>query len=280
MTSATLLDPIGFTVSGDDPESLTVALPSWRPDCGGGDRRHRGGRRATTATATSRSWSRGRRSTAISRRSSSAAAGCASCLVGLGISEVMPSPFLVRRAGRRDRARRRRPARHEPVGRRRGRPATVAAPWAPAGGGIQRVAPAASASRCSRSATCTRRVRASSPTSARCLASCSPARRRRRRWPCGARSRRCSESARGSTRVRCRPDCIPTRSATLLAGRDRIGAVGEFAPDVLEAFGIDERVAVLELNLTIVLAAEPKPVRWKATSRHPSSDLDLAFVAR
>ena len=38
----------------------------------------------------------------------------------------------------------------------------------------------------------------------------------------------------------------PTRSATLVAGRDRIGAVGEIAPDVLDAFGIDERVAVLE----------------------------------
>ena len=54
----------------------------------------------------------------------------------------------------------------------------------------------------------------------------------------------------------------PTRSATLLAGRDRIGVVGEIAPDVLDAFGIDERVAVLELNLSIVLAdrAEAGPL--------------------
>jgi phenylalanyl-tRNA synthetase beta chain len=35
---------------------------------------------------------------------------------------------------------------------------------------------------------------------------------------------------------------------------------------------------VLELNLSRVLAIEPKPARWKPTSRHPSSDLDLAFV--
>lgn len=69
-----------------------------------------------------------------------------------------------------------------------------------------------------------------------------------------------------------------TRSAALAAGRDVIGAVGEVAPDVLEAFGITERVAVLELNLGHVLAQEPKPVAWKPTSRHPSSDLDLAFV--
>jgi len=70
----------------------------------------------------------------------------------------------------------------------------------------------------------------------------------------------------------------PTRSATLVAGRDPIGAVGEVAPGVLEAFGIDERVAVLELDAEAVVGTEPKPARWKATSRHPSSDLDLAFV--
>ena len=29
---AALIDPIGFGVSGDDPEALTVALPTWRPD--------------------------------------------------------------------------------------------------------------------------------------------------------------------------------------------------------------------------------------------------------
>lgn len=68
-----------------------------------------------------------------------------------------------------------------------------------------------------------------------------------------------------------------TRSATLVAGRDVIGAVGEVAPAVLAALGIDERVAVLELDLR-VLEREPKPAVWKPTSRHPSSDLDLAFV--
>lgn len=69
-----------------------------------------------------------------------------------------------------------------------------------------------------------------------------------------------------------------TRSATLIAGRDRVGSVGEIAPEVLEAFGITERVAVVELDLTTVLATEPKVARWKATSRNPSSDLDLALV--
>jgi phenylalanyl-tRNA synthetase beta chain len=70
----------------------------------------------------------------------------------------------------------------------------------------------------------------------------------------------------------------PTRSATLVAGRDVIGAVGEVAPEVRAAFGIDERVAVLELDLRPVVEREPRPPRWRPTSRHPSSDLDLAFL--
>ena len=70
----------------------------------------------------------------------------------------------------------------------------------------------------------------------------------------------------------------PARSATLSLGNTAIGAVGEVHPDVTDAYEIDERVAVLELNLTVLLGAEPKVPQWKPTSRFPSSDLDLAFV--
>ncbi|MBU3688242.1 MAG: phenylalanine--tRNA ligase subunit beta [Acidimicrobiales bacterium mtb01] len=69
----------------------------------------------------------------------------------------------------------------------------------------------------------------------------------------------------------------PTRSATLSAGRDVVGAVGEIHPDVLDAYEVSERVAVLELNLSVLLATEPKVAQWKATSRFPSTDFDLAF---
>lgn len=68
-----------------------------------------------------------------------------------------------------------------------------------------------------------------------------------------------------------------TRSATLQAGKVPLGAVGEVAPDVLTAFDVDERVAILEIDLDQFLSREPKPVQWKTTSRQPSSDLDLAF---
>jgi phenylalanyl-tRNA synthetase beta chain len=68
-----------------------------------------------------------------------------------------------------------------------------------------------------------------------------------------------------------------TRSATLQAGKLPLGAVGEVAPDVLAAFGVTERVAILEIDLDQFLAREPKPAQWKPTSRYPSSDLDLSF---
>ena len=74
------------------------------------------------------------------------------------------------------------------------------------------------------------------------------------------------------------PGMHPTRSATLSIGRDVVGCVGEIHPDVLDAFGVSERVAWLELDLTRLLGADAKIAQWKPTSRYPSTDLDLAFV--
>ena len=70
----------------------------------------------------------------------------------------------------------------------------------------------------------------------------------------------------------------PGRSATLSLGKDVVGIVGEVHPDVLDAYEVSERVALLELNLSILLGVEPKVAQWKPTSRYPSSDFDLAFV--
>ncbi len=69
-----------------------------------------------------------------------------------------------------------------------------------------------------------------------------------------------------------------TRSATLQAGREPTGAVGEVDPAVLQRFEVTERVAILELNLDEVLGRVPKPAVWRPVSKFPSSDLDLAFV--
>jgi phenylalanyl-tRNA synthetase beta chain len=64
----------------------------------------------------------------------------------------------------------------------------------------------------------------------------------------------------------------------LSLGRDVVGAVGEVHPDVLDAFGVAERVAWLELDLSRLLGQEPKIQQWRSISRFPSTDLDLAFV--
>jgi phenylalanyl-tRNA synthetase beta chain len=75
------------------------------------------------------------------------------------------------------------------------------------------------------------------------------------------------------------PDGLhPTRSATLSLGKGVVGAVGEVHPDALDAYGVSERVALLELDLSVLLASEPKVAQWKPTSRFPSSDFDLAFA--
>ena len=74
------------------------------------------------------------------------------------------------------------------------------------------------------------------------------------------------------------PGLHPTRSAALVAGPAQVGSVGEVVPQVLRAFGVSQRVAVLELNLSVLLAREPRVAQWQPTSRAPSSDLDLAFV--
>ena len=75
------------------------------------------------------------------------------------------------------------------------------------------------------------------------------------------------------------PGMHPTRSATLTAGKRHLGVVGEVHPDVLDEYSVAERVAVLELDLSALLATPAKVPMWKPTSRFPSSDLDLAIVA-
>jgi phenylalanyl-tRNA synthetase beta chain len=69
----------------------------------------------------------------------------------------------------------------------------------------------------------------------------------------------------------------PGRSASLLVGGEVVGEVGEVDPGVLEALGVRERVAWLQLDLDAALAAEHGEHLYRRISRYPSSDLDLAF---
>ena len=69
----------------------------------------------------------------------------------------------------------------------------------------------------------------------------------------------------------------PGRSGALVSGGVLVGEIGEIDPGVLDALGIRERVAWLQLDLGLVLAAPHGEHRYHHISRYPSSDLDLAF---
>lgn len=69
----------------------------------------------------------------------------------------------------------------------------------------------------------------------------------------------------------------PTRSARLLVAGEAVGIVGELDPAVLAGFGIAERVACLEVDLDHLLGLPHGERRYRPVSRYPSSDLDLAF---
>lgn len=79
--------------------------------------------------------------------------------------------------------------------------------------------------------------------------------------------------------LRVPPGMHPTRSASLARGKKIVGRVGEVDPVVLDRLGIVGRVSILELDLTVLLNENPKPVQARAINRHPSSDVDIAVVA-
>jgi phenylalanyl-tRNA synthetase beta chain len=273
---AGLLDPIGFTVTGEDPEALTVDLPSWRPDAIEEIdvieevARHYGYDNVPKRVPLSPL--HGHLSAAQQRRRR-----VREVLLGLGISEVMPSPFLsdddLRRAGFDGAVLRvtnplvadedaLRPSlrpgllRAVAFNEAHRRPGValfeIGHVYKPGPGELpmerEMLGVVLAGAEAPKAVAVWREIAAVLGVGARI------------------------------DQQRVPPGLHPTRSATLVAGRDAIGAVGEVAPGVLEAYGVDERVAILELDLSVVLAAEDKPARWKATSRHPSSDLDLAFA--
>ena len=74
------------------------------------------------------------------------------------------------------------------------------------------------------------------------------------------------------------PGMHPSRSAEVaIAGRVR-GAVGEVDPAVLDAWGVEGRVAWLQLDLDGVLKGPRTRRRYRPVSKYPPSHVDLAFV--
>jgi phenylalanyl-tRNA synthetase beta chain len=73
------------------------------------------------------------------------------------------------------------------------------------------------------------------------------------------------------------PGLHPTRAARLRCGALEVGRLGEIDPAVLDAYGIGERVAWLEVDLDALLAQPHDERTYRPFSLYPSSDIDLAF---
>ncbi|MBS1836583.1 MAG: phenylalanine--tRNA ligase subunit beta, partial [Actinobacteria bacterium] len=74
------------------------------------------------------------------------------------------------------------------------------------------------------------------------------------------------------------PGMHPGRAAVLEVAGFTGGVVGEIDPEVLDRFGIAERVAYLELELGSLLELPAAIRQARPVSRFPSTDVDLAFV--
>ncbi|HJP16015.1 MAG TPA: phenylalanine--tRNA ligase subunit beta [Acidimicrobiales bacterium] len=73
------------------------------------------------------------------------------------------------------------------------------------------------------------------------------------------------------------PGLHATRTAQIEILGEIIGFVGEIAPSVLTAYEVSERVGWLEVDLDAALAISHGDKPYKSISRYPSSDIDLAF---
>jgi len=69
----------------------------------------------------------------------------------------------------------------------------------------------------------------------------------------------------------------PTRTAGVLRGGVAVGVVGEVDPEVVDRMGLAGPVAWLELDIDAVAAGGVGQRTYRAVSRFPSADVDLAF---
>jgi phenylalanyl-tRNA synthetase beta chain len=74
-----------------------------------------------------------------------------------------------------------------------------------------------------------------------------------------------------------RPGLHPSRTAAVLIGGEDAGVVGEIDPGVAEQFGVPVRIGWIELSVDAVLGEGQGPRQAQKVSTYPSSDLDLAF---
>ncbi len=69
----------------------------------------------------------------------------------------------------------------------------------------------------------------------------------------------------------------PHRTACIFSAGQELGFVGEVHPDVLNAWEIPGRVAVVDVDFELLVSAARRSLEQQPVSRFPSSDIDLAF---
>lgn len=70
----------------------------------------------------------------------------------------------------------------------------------------------------------------------------------------------------------------PGRSAEIFSGTHAVGTVYELHPTTAKSFGLGWRVAIAELNLTILSQTRPSVLRAETLSSFPLAERDLAFI--
>lgn len=70
----------------------------------------------------------------------------------------------------------------------------------------------------------------------------------------------------------------PGKTAFFKKGRDVIATVGEVHPAVLSAYGITKPVYIFELDATIVMKYMAKDLKYKALPKYPATSRDLAML--
>lgn len=70
----------------------------------------------------------------------------------------------------------------------------------------------------------------------------------------------------------------PGRTAELLINNKRIGCLGEVHPDVLDKYGIDERVYAAELNFEEIIRQSDMNIKYRSLPKYPSVARDIAIV--
>lgn len=70
----------------------------------------------------------------------------------------------------------------------------------------------------------------------------------------------------------------PGKTALFKKGRDVIATVGEVHPAVLSAYGITKPVYIFELNATTVMKYMAKDLKYKALPKYPATSRDLAML--